>query len=185
MASLALDCEANPEACAQAASVNSYEGAAAEAQTDAFDAYNTWLSSKSKRTHIGLSQQDLLQQLGVDCSQTENGPVEARCKTIRHVNKYESKERLVYHHRVAEEAGPQYIGVSDLDLDCTDVALDVQMECERSRAVNRYEFQTQTEVRFHACNQYGVKGLALDLIPVKYNMPVDYHMPVSGQLIPN
>jgi transcriptional regulator with XRE-family HTH domain len=147
LASLALNCEANPEACAQAASVNSYEGAVAEPQSDAFDAYNSWLSSKVKRTHMSLSQEDLLQQLGVDCSQTENAAAEARCKAIRRVNKYENKERMVYHHRVAEEAGPQYIGVSDLDLDCTDVALDVQMECERSRAANKYEYEAHVEVR--------------------------------------
>lgn len=157
---LALDCEAAPDACAEAAEVNIYEadatnGAAdASADAEALAAYGQWAASLRGQ---GATAADLLEELTAQCGSGE-GSEDPACDLIRRVNRYEGGERAVRALRVAEEAAPQYVDVSRLDLDCSDAGEDMQAECERSRAVNRYEKLVREQVRGEGRCMEGGRG---------------------------
>lgn len=123
LAELAVDCTADPEACAAVVEgSNSYYAsnpadefdvaAEAAAYLQAVHAPNTW------NAVIGATQ-----KLGGEAPNT-----------------YEGVEDQWVQKRVAEEAGSQYLDASALDLDCSVVAGSANaLECERTKAVNRYE----------------------------------------------
>eukprot|EP00878_Enallax_costatus_P019274 GHUV01020331.1.p1 GENE.GHUV01020331.1~~GHUV01020331.1.p1 ORF type:complete len:575 (+),score=192.92 GHUV01020331.1:1403-3127(+) len=127
---LNLDCGSNPEACAAVAEeTNSYSGttdASYTAVAEAAEYLSTVNAHQAWDAVVGYAP-----ELGPDSANT-----------------YEGAEQQWVGTRNAEEAGPQYLDVSALNLDCNKAAAEsdvmTEAECERSVASNRYETPAPT-----------------------------------------
>lgn len=164
---IALDCDADPEACAAAAgATNSYEGGASGSDPDAAREAQRYLDTISSARHGGRQAAssvghsaaagdsgDSVDSLALDCSVDANAEA---CAAAQLSNQYEGDaEPSIVRARIAEEASPGSLGVDALSLDCWgpegDGSVDpvVARECELARASNSYESEAVRDGRWH------------------------------------
>lgn len=124
LAELDLDCTADPDACAAVA-----EGS------------NSYYASTETDNLAAASEAAAYLQAVRPANAWDAVMGAAAAKQAAEAdNSYESEEQRWVQKRLAEEAGPQYLDASALDLDCSGAADDdTAAECERTKAVNSYE----------------------------------------------
>jgi hypothetical protein len=140
LASLEVDCTAQPEACMDiSSSTNSYEGPGSNsAAEEAAAAYLHVASTGYLHATAGVVWD------AVTGSQQVQQPTKKEPESVLDLtNKYEGSQITWQYRRQAEEAGAHYLPITALDLDCSPGAdAAAQAECMLSRAVNKYEAGT-------------------------------------------
>lgn len=139
---LALDCEADPTACAAVAQAsNSYDAVSADEDVAAATEALAYLDAIRRLKHQPWS------------TMADQAEAHQQQDMVPQPNMYEGAEEEWTQRRISEEAGAQYFGPSLLDLDCTTEANnDVAAECERTRAVNKYETAVSGNLVGCLCN---------------------------------
>lgn len=139
LASLELNCEEDPAACAAVAEYsNSYTDGATAVDAGVAAEAAAYLLHQAQATN---GWDAIIEDQSLSVAESE--PQEEQQPAP---NSYEGSEQQWLQRRIAEEAGPQYIDATALELDCSAEQddSDTAAECERSRAVNRYEVAPPT-----------------------------------------